>query len=282
MLHPAGGVQYVSRETYIVAATTTSDLLCREREKQRLYELSSTLQDLSLRMQEQAIQDAETELLEKESEQLQQLSRELDAELAAVQKSASNSSPSRACSPALHQGSSPPPMQSPLPTQSSGETSQGSLQSSTIPCDIADATHQHHTMYEAYEYLVRLASPSDNLHQHQVSMFSMQPDSMFYTGLFNVNRHSSSVRWCCCITCQSCWLALPLWMLQVNEIRDFMQSLGYWPIPMTGHVPDVADEVASHIHKLMKDLMTICMEMCRLSNSMRQDVRSYLTATADE
>lgn len=71
-------------------------------------------------------------------------------------------------------------------------------------------------------------------------------------------------------------------MLQVNEIRDFMQSLGYWPIPMTGHVPDVADEVASHIHKLMKDLMTICMEMCRLSNSMRQDVRSYLTATAEE
>ena len=71
-------------------------------------------------------------------------------------------------------------------------------------------------------------------------------------------------------------------MLQVNEIKEFMHSLGYWPIPMTGHVPHVSPDTARHIHKLMKDLMTICMEMCRLSNSMRQDVRSYLTATAEE
>lgn len=185
----------------------------REREKQRLQELSTTLQDLSLRMQEQAIEDAETELLEKESEHLQQLSRELDAELAALQNNASSSSnnlTSRADSPS-----------SPLPTQSSGETSQGSLQSSTIPCNIAGAGQQHHTMFEAYEYVVK-------------------------------------------------------------EIKEFMRQLGYWPIPMTGHVPDVTPEVTSKIHKLMKDLMTCCMEMCRLSNSMRQDVRSYLTATAEE
>lgn len=185
----------------------------REREKQRLHELSSTLQDLSLRMQEQAIQDAETELLEKEAEQLQQLSRELDAELAAFQKTVSVPSDCVCSRPA-----SPP---SSLPTQSSGETSQGSLQSSTIPCSLADTSQQHHTMYEAYEYLV-------------------------------------------------------------NEIKEFMHSLGYWPIPMTGHVPHVSPDTARHIHKLMKDLMTICMEMCRLSNSMRQDVRSYLTATAEE
>ncbi|KAL0048664.1 hypothetical protein WJX82_008172 [Trebouxia sp. C0006] len=185
----------------------------REREKQRLHELSSTLQDLSLRMQEQAIQDAETELLEKEAEQLQQLSRELDAELAAFQKRISFSSDCVSSRPG-----SPP---SSLPTQSSGETSQGSLQSSTIPCSLADTSQQHHTMYEAYEYLV-------------------------------------------------------------NEIKDFMHSLGYWPIPMTGDIPDVSAETASHIHRLMKDLMTVCMEMCRLSNSMRQDVRSYLTATAEE
>ena len=70
--------------------------------------------------------------------------------------------------------------------------------------------------------------------------------------------------------------------MQVNEIRDFMQSLGYWPIPMTGHAPDVTPEIAEKIHVLMKDLMTVCMEMCRLSNSMRQDVRSYLTANAEE
>lgn len=125
----------------------------REREKQRLQELSTTLQDLSLRMQEQAIEDAETELLEKESEHLQQLSRELDAELAALQNNASSSSnklTSRADSPS-----------SPLPTQSSGETSQGSLQSSTIPCNIAGAGQQHHTMYEAYEYVVCAAQHSD-------------------------------------------------------------------------------------------------------------------------
>ncbi|DBB11695.1 TPA: hypothetical protein ACH3X3_007076 [Trebouxia sp. C0006] len=164
-------------------------------------------------MQEQAIQDAETELLEKEAEQLQQLSRELDAELAAFQKRISFSSDCVSSRPG-----SPP---SSLPTQSSGETSQGSLQSSTIPCSLADTSQQHHTMYEAYEYLV-------------------------------------------------------------NEIKDFMHSLGYWPIPMTGDIPDVSAETASHIHRLMKDLMTVCMEMCRLSNSMRQDVRSYLTATAEE
>ena len=133
-----------------VATTDVCCLLCREREKQRLHELSSTLQDLSLRMQEQAIQDAETELLEKEAEQLQQLSRELDAELAAFQKRISFSSDCVSSRPG-----SPP---SSLPTQSSGETSQGSLQSSTIPCSLADTSQQHHTMYEAYEYLVRFAS----------------------------------------------------------------------------------------------------------------------------
>ena len=121
---------------------------CREREKQRLQELSSTLQDLSVRMQEQAIQDAETELLEKESQHLQQLSRELDAQLVAVrQKSAANTKSNRPESPA-----------SPLLTRSSGDISQGSLQSSTIPCNVGDPLQQHHTMYEAYEYLVRDAN----------------------------------------------------------------------------------------------------------------------------
>ena len=71
-------------------------------------------------------------------------------------------------------------------------------------------------------------------------------------------------------------------MLQVNEIQVYLQSLEYWPIPMTGQVPEVVPQVASKIHELTKDLMTICMEMCRLSNSMRRDVRSYLTATAEE
>jgi len=138
------------RHYVCVATTLVCCLLCREREKQRLHELSSTLQDLSLRMQEQAIQDAETELLEKEAEQLQQLSHELDAELAAFQKRISVSSDCVSSRP-----DSPP---SSLPTQSSGETSQGSLQSSTIPCSLADTSQQHHTMYEAYEYLVRFTS----------------------------------------------------------------------------------------------------------------------------
>ncbi len=115
-------------------------------------------------MQEQAIQDAETELLEKEAEQLQQLSRELDAELAAFQKRISVPSDCVSSRP-----DSPP---SSLPTQSSGETSQGSLQSSTIPCSLADTSQQHHTMYEAYEYLVRFASSAQcfqELFKHTVS-----------------------------------------------------------------------------------------------------------------
>lgn len=70
--------------------------------------------------------------------------------------------------------------------------------------------------------------------------------------------------------------------MQVNDIKHFLESLGLWPIKMTGSIPDVTAETADKIHDLMKDLMTVCMEMCRLSNCMRQDVRSYLTATADE
>ena len=124
-------------------------MLCREREKQRLQELSSTLQDLSFRMREQTIQDAETELLEKESHELQQLSRELDAELAAVRAKSAASAEAKSMRP-----ESP---SSPLVTRSSGDTSQGSLQSSTIPCDAEDPLRQHHTMYETYEYLVRPA-----------------------------------------------------------------------------------------------------------------------------
>ena len=143
-------VHLQSQALYLCNKINVCCILRREREKQRLHELSSTLQDLSLRMQEQAIQDAETELLEKEAEQLQQLSRELDAELAAFQKTVSVPSDCVCSRPA-----SPP---SSLPTQSSGETSQGSLQSSTIPCSLADTSQQHHTMYEAYEYLVRFAS----------------------------------------------------------------------------------------------------------------------------
>ena len=69
---------------------------------------------------------------------------------------------------------------------------------------------------------------------------------------------------------------------QVNEIKSFLQGLGHWPIVISGHVPDILPGEASILHKLMKDLMTVCMEMCRLSNSMRQDVRSYMTATAEE
>ena len=98
-------------------------------------------------MQEQAIHDAEREMLEKESEQLQQLAQQLDEELAAVQKrtaSSSNASSSTNDSPAPS-----------LPTQSSGETSQASLLSSTTPCHLNSAVQQHRTMYEAYEYLVR-------------------------------------------------------------------------------------------------------------------------------
>lgn len=96
-------------------------------------------------MQEQAIQDAETELLEKESRHLQQLSQELDAQLAAVRQktAAAHVNSNRPESPA-----------SPLLTRSSGDTSQGSLQSSTMPCSVGDSLQQHHTMYEAYEYLV--------------------------------------------------------------------------------------------------------------------------------
>ena len=120
---------------------------CREREKQRVQELSSTLQDLSARVHEQAIQDAETELLQKESEELQQLSRELDAELSALRQKAHAKAESG-------RSASPP---SPLVTRSSGDTSQGSLQSSTITCNMTDSMQQHYTMYEAYKYLVRPA-----------------------------------------------------------------------------------------------------------------------------
>ena len=70
--------------------------------------------------------------------------------------------------------------------------------------------------------------------------------------------------------------------MQVNEIKHFLQTLGCWPIVITGSVPDVTKDAEDKIHVLMKDLMTVCMEMCRLSNSMRQDVRSYLAATAEE
>ncbi len=149
-------VHYKVRHYFCVTTTNVCCLLCREREKQRLHELSSTLQDLSLRMQEQAIQDAETELLEKEAEQLQQLSRELDTELAAFQK--------RIIVPSDYESSRPDSPPSSLPTQSSGETSQGSLQSSTIPCSVADTSQQHHTMYEAYEYLVSFASSAQCRH----------------------------------------------------------------------------------------------------------------------
>ena len=121
---------------------------CREREKQRVQELSSTLHNLSARVQEQATQDAETELLERESEELQQLSRELDAELAAIIQQ-------KPCVLAKAESNRPESPPSPLVTRSSGETSQGSLQSSSIPCSMADPMQQHHTMYEAYEFLVR-------------------------------------------------------------------------------------------------------------------------------
>ena len=70
--------------------------------------------------------------------------------------------------------------------------------------------------------------------------------------------------------------------MQVNEIKRYLQTLGYWPIVITGSVPDMTKEAEDKIYILMKDLMTVCMEMCRLSNSMRQDVRSYLAATAEE
>ena len=80
----------------------------------------------------------------------------------------------------------------------------------------------------------------------------------------------------------ACGCLIDIDCAQVNEIREFMRSLSQWPIPMTGSIPEVSQEVEDKIHALMKDLMTVCMEMCRLSNSMRQDVRSYLTATAEE
>lgn len=119
--------------------------VCREREKQRVKELSSTLQDLSARVHKHAIQDAETELLEEESEELQKLSCQLDIQLATLrQKAHANAEFSRPVSPL-----------SPLVTRSSGDTTQGSLQSSTIPCSMTDPMQQHHTMYEAYEFLVR-------------------------------------------------------------------------------------------------------------------------------
>ncbi|KAL3160748.1 hypothetical protein ABBQ32_010657 [Trebouxia sp. C0010 RCD-2024] len=185
----------------------------REREKQRVQELSSTFQTLAARVQEQAMQDAETDLLQWESDNLQKMCRELDAELAAVQHKADVAIKT--------EGSSPESLPASEVAQSSGETIQGSLQSSTIPCNMADPMQQHHTMYEAYEFLV-------------------------------------------------------------NDIKRFLESLGLWPIKMTGSIPDVTAETADKIHDLMKDLMTVCMEMCRLSNCMRQDVRSYLTATAEE
>lgn len=118
---------------------------CREREKQRVKELSSTLQDLSARVHTHAIQDAETELLEEESAELHKLSCQLDVQLATLQQKA------HAKAESSRPGSPP----SPLVTRSSGDTSQASLQSSTIPCTMADPMQQHHTMYEAYEFLVR-------------------------------------------------------------------------------------------------------------------------------
>lgn len=126
---------------------------CREREKQRVQELSSTFQTLAARVQEQAMQDAETDLLQWESDNLQKLCRELDAELAAVQHKADVAIKA--------EGSSPESMPALEVAQSSGETSQGSLQSSTIPCNMADPMQQHHTMYEAYEFLVSLVNNSN-------------------------------------------------------------------------------------------------------------------------
>lgn len=121
---------------------------CREREKQRVQELSSTLQTLAARVQEQAMQDAEIELLERESENLQKLSRQLDAELAALQQ--------KTCVSIKAECSSPELAPAQLVAQSSGETSDRSLQSNTMPCNMANTMQQHHTMYEAYEFLVRL------------------------------------------------------------------------------------------------------------------------------
>ena len=117
----------------------------REREKQRVQELSSTLQDLSARVHEHAIQDAETELLEEEAEELQRLSCQLDVELAALRQKAH----------AKAESSRPLSTPSPLVTRSSGDTSPGSLQSSTTPCSMTGPMQQHHTMYEAYEFQVR-------------------------------------------------------------------------------------------------------------------------------
>lgn len=110
-----------------------------------MQELSSTLQDLSARVHKQAIQDAETELLKEEAEELQKLSCQLDIELATLRhKAHAKAESSRPLSPP-----------SPLVTRSSGDTSQGSLQSSTTPCSMTDPMQQHHTMYEAYEFQVR-------------------------------------------------------------------------------------------------------------------------------
>ena len=126
---------------------------CREREKQRVQELSSTLQTLAARVQEQAVQDAEAASLQRESDHLQKLCRELDAELAVIQQKADVLIKA--------EGDSPESIPAPLVGQSSGETSQGSLQSTTIPCNVADAMQQHHTMYEAYEFQVGLVNKSD-------------------------------------------------------------------------------------------------------------------------
>ena len=118
-------------------------LCCREREKQRLQELSATLQDLSYEMHERQIQEAENDYLQKEAEQLERLLREKNEELAAIQSQAS--------------ASNSPGDNGTVSTGSDATTTDGeaAMQTSTSPLDSTVGMADHQVMHEAYHFVVR-------------------------------------------------------------------------------------------------------------------------------
>ena len=115
----------------------------REREKQRLQELSSTLHDLSFKMQEQAVQDAENDFLEEECKHLQRLLEEKNQELAAIQNE-SSASDSQSASPGVPSAAS----------AIDSDTDMTDLQSSSVPLDPELGLKDHKAMHEAYQFVV--------------------------------------------------------------------------------------------------------------------------------
>lgn len=115
----------------------------REREKQRLQELSLTLHDLSFKMQEQAVQDAENDFLEEECEHLQKLLEEKNQELAAIQN-VSSASDSQSASPGVPSAAS----------AIDSDTDMTDLQSGSVPLDPELGLKDHKAMHEAYQFVV--------------------------------------------------------------------------------------------------------------------------------